>query len=170
MQIHEKNYKQLNKHASLTKRTINTAAYLSAIRSIIEEGKGTSILVTGMSMFPFLEHERDIVYCESPKNALKRGDIVFYQRPNGQFVLHRICAVKDDGYYIIGDAQQVIEGPIKREQIFAIVTKVIRNGKELDASSPTWRFFERIWLKVIPARRYLMLPYRFAKKMRLLRG
>ena len=36
--------------------------------------------------------------------------------------------LKKEEYYLIGDAQTVIEGPIQREQIFAVVTKVKRKG------------------------------------------
>ena len=46
-------------------------------------------------------------------------------------VMHRIYNVKNEEYYLIGDAQTVIEGPIQREQIFAIIIKVKRKGKWL---------------------------------------
>ena len=42
--------------------------------------------------------------------------------------MHRIYNVKNEEYYLIGDAQTVIEGPIQREQIFAIIIKVKRKG------------------------------------------
>ena len=52
--------------------------------------------------------------------------------------------LKKEEYYLIGDAQTVIEGPIQREQIFAVVTKVKRKGEwivpEISGgnSSPTY--------------------------------
>ncbi len=136
------------------------------LRELVEGGNSVSLIVSGMSMFPFLEHERDTVYFEAPKRGLRKGDVIFYQRKNGQYVMHRIYKVEGDSFFIVGDAQNVIEGPVLREQIFAVVTKVRRKGKLLDASSLTWKFFERVWINVIPYRRVLMLPYRAARKVR----
>ena len=79
-----------------TVRTIDTQAYLTVLRELVEDGNSVSLNVSGMSMFPFLEHERDTVYFEAPKRKLRRGDIVFYQRSNGQYVMHRIYKVKGD--------------------------------------------------------------------------
>ena len=150
------------------KRVVDTTAYLSVLRELVENGESVSVLISGMSMFPFLCHDRDTVFFQAPDRDLRKGDIVFYQRRNGKFVMHRICMVKDDGYYIVGDAQDVIEGPVSRDQIFAVVTRVLRDGRELDPSSLTWKFFEIIWIRVIPLRRYLMLPFRAARKLKLI--
>ena len=153
-----------------TVRTIDTAAYLTVLRELVEDGKSVSLNVSGMSMFPFLEHERDTVYFEAPNRNLRKGDIVFYQRRNGQYVMHRIYKVNGDKYYIVGDAQRAIEGPVQREQIFAIVTHVKRNGRMLTPSSPTWKFYERVWINLLPYRGILMLPYRVVRKVRRIMG
>ena len=151
-------------------RTIDTQAYLTVLRELVEDGKSVSLNVSGMSMFPFLEHERDTVYFETPKRNLRKGDIVFYQRRNGQYVMHRIYNVKGDEYYIAGDAQRVVEGPVLRDQIFAIVTQVKRNGRILMPSSMTWKFYERMWLNLLPYRGVLMLPYRAVRRMKKVVG
>ena len=148
-----------------TVRTIDTQAYLTVLRELIDDGNSVSLLVSGMSMFPFLEHERDTVYFEAPKRELRKGDIVFYQRRNGQYVMHRIYGLKEGEYYIVGDAQSVIEGPVLRNQIFAIVTQVKRNGKIVNPSALTWRFFEKVWINLIPYRKILLLPYRLVRKV-----
>lgn len=153
-----------------TVRTIDTQAYLTVLRELVEDGNSVSLNVSGMSMFPFLEHERDTVYFEAPKRNLRRGDIVFYQRSNGQYVMHRIYKVKGDEYYIVGDAQRVIEEPVQKDQIFAIVTQVKRNGRILMPSSMTWKFFERVWINLLPYRGVLMLPYRAVRKVRKVVG
>ena len=150
--------------------TIDTAAYLSVLRELVENGKSVSLIVAGNSMFPFLEHERDTVYFEAPKRKLRKGDIVFYQRRNGQFVMHRIYKAEGDSYFIVGDAQRVIEGPVLGDQIFAIVTQVKRNGKVLTPSSLKWKFFEKVWINLVPYRGVLMLPYRVVRKVRTMIG
>ena len=84
---------------------------------------------------------------------------MFYQRDNGQFVMHRICNIKPEGYYIVGDAQTVIEGPVREDQIFAVITKVKRKGKWIEPGDFWWEFFEHVWIHMIPIRRVLMKSY-----------
>ena len=149
-----------------TVRTFETKTYLSVLRNLVEEGNSVSLNVSGMSMFPFLEHERDIVFLEAPNRELRKGDIVFFQRIDGQFVMHRIYRVLDNKYFIVGDMQTLIEGPVTRDQIFALVTQVKRNGKMLNPSTLTWKFFEKVWLNMLPYRSVLVLPYRVVRKVR----
>ena len=109
-------------------KTVDTREYVSMLRELTEEGREVSMLISGSSMNPFLIHQRDSICFRKPERELKKGDMVFFQRPDGAFVMHRIWKVKPEGYYIVGDAQTEIEGPVRREQIFAIVTKVCRKG------------------------------------------
>ena len=115
--------------------------------------------IVGSSMSPFLIHGRDKIFFSKPDGVLKRGDMVFYQRANGQFVMHRIIQVKDSGFYMVGDAQTEIEGPILREQIFAKITRVERKGKTLTEKDFCWRFFEGPWLVLLPLRNVISRLY-----------
>ena len=153
-----------------TVRTIDTVAYMTVLRELVEDGKSVSLNVAGMSMFPFLEHERDSVYFEAPKRKLRKGDIVFFQRNNGQYIMHRIYKVEGYSYYVVGDAQSVVEGPVLRDQIFAIVTQVKRNGRMLTPSSLTWKYYEKVWINLLPYRGVLMLPYRAVRKVKRVFG
>ena len=117
------------------------------------------MVVAGYSMSPFLGHERDVIFFQKPDRPLKRGDMVFYQRKSGSFVMHRIWKKKPEGYYIVGDAQQEIEGPVKEEQIFALITGVSRKGKRLGPGNLWWEFFEHVWIRVVPIRRPLIRLY-----------
>ncbi|MBQ2948874.1 MAG: S24/S26 family peptidase [Clostridia bacterium] len=129
------------------------------LKGLVEEGKEVSIIVTGSSMNPFLIHQRDTVFFRRPDRPLRRGDIVFYQRDNGQYVLHRIVRVRGDMFDIIGDAQTEIEFGVRREQIFALITKVKRKGKLIRPGDFWWMFFERVWLRMIPLRRIISVVY-----------
>lgn len=117
------------------------------------------MLVFGSSMAPFLIHARDMIYFKKPDRELQKGDIVFFRRKSGQFVMHRIWKIRPEGYYIVGDAQTQIEGPVKREQIFALITKVRRKEKWLEPGDFWWEFFEHVWLHMIPLRRGIMWCY-----------
>ena len=140
-------------------RIVDTVAYVDALRSLTEEGKEVSMLVAGSSMSPFLVHYRDMIFFKKPDRPVRRGDMVFYQRDSGQYVMHRVLHVKPEGLYIVGDAQTEIEGPVRPEQVFAIVTRVVRKGREIGPGDFWWRFFERTWLHVIPFRRIIMRLY-----------
>ena len=150
----------------MLERVVDTREYVSVLREIAEEGKVVSLRIAGSSMSPFLAHGRDYIYFTKPDRELRRGDMVFYQRPGGQYVMHRIWKKKADGYYIVGDAQTEIEGPVRREQIFALIIKVKRKGRILRPGSFWWEFFEHIWIRLVPVRRQLMALYSVFYRLR----
>ena len=144
----------------MNKKVVDTRAYVSALREIVQQGKVAGMRIAGNSMVPFLVHERDDIYFKTPDRPLKKGDMVFYQRRNGQFVMHRICRVTKDGIYTVGDAQTIIEGPLHPEQIFALIISVRRKGKQIGPENFCWKFFQYVWIRLIPLRPMLMKLYR----------
>ena len=142
-------------------RRVDTNVYVSMLRDLVNEGKECRLLISGSSMAPFLVHERDSIIFSKPDRELRRGDMVFYQRDNGQFVMHRILHVKTEGLYIIGDAQTEVEGPVRPEQVFALVTKVNRKGKWIGPGNFWWWFFSTVWLRLFPIRRLILKLYPF---------
>ena len=148
-------------------KQVDTYEYVSVLKELVEEGREVSMIISGSSMSPFLCHERDRVFFKAPDRPLRVGDMVFFQRRSGQYVLHRICRIKDGSYYIVGDAQTAIEGPVAREQIFALVTKVQRKGRILAPGDFWWEFFTRVWVKLIPLRPVLSRIYGLIRKIGL---
>lgn len=71
-------------------RVIDTRTYVGMLRELTDAGKEVSLIVAGSSMAPFLVHHRDTIYFSKPVSPLKRGNMVFYQRTDGQYVMHRI--------------------------------------------------------------------------------
>lgn len=140
-------------------KVVDTREYVSVLRELVEEGREVNMVVWGSSMTPFLGHGRDTIFFSAPERELRRGDMVFYQRDTGQFVMHRIWKVKEDGYYIVGDAQTEIEGPIRQDQIFARITKVNRKGKMISNGDFWWEFFEKVWIRMVPLRPVIMKFY-----------
>ena len=140
-------------------KTVDTAQYVSVLRELTEEGREVSMLIAGSSMEPFLCHYRDIIFFEKPRREIRRGDMVFYQRPGGQFVMHRVYRAAEDGYYFVGDNQTEIEGPLSRDAIFALITKVKRKGKMICPGDFWWVFFEKVWLRMLPLRKPISRLY-----------
>lgn len=144
-------------------RIVKTREYVSMLRMLTEQGKEVSMLISGNSMSPFLMHGRDSIRFKKPDRKLKKGDMVFFQRKSGQFVMHRIVRVRKEGFYLLGDAHQTseIEGPIEESQIFARITSVCRKGKWIGPGNFWWEFFEHVWIRIIPFRRFFINTYRF---------
>ncbi len=131
-------------------REMDTREYLAMLKELVDQGRQVNLLISGSSMSPFLIHHRDTIYFQKPDRELKSGDMVFFRRSNGQYVMHRIVKIRPDGFYMLGDAQTEIEGPIDRAQIFGLVTAVKRNGRMLRPGDFWWEFFARVWLRIIP--------------------
>ena len=145
-------------------RRVDTTEYVSMLRQLVEEGHEVSLVIAGGSMLPFLVHQRDTIYFQKPHRQLKAGDMVFYQRENGQFVMHRIYRVTKEGYDMVGDGQTQIEQGIRREQIFARITCVKRKGRMLTDKNFWWRFFASVWLTLLPLRPRLVRLYGLCKR------
>ena len=142
-------------------RMVDTKQYLDMICGLLREGnREISVPVAGSSMSPFLHHG-DTVYLNSVDTPPKKGDIVLYTRPGGQYILHRIVKVNPDGSYImLGDAQTQRERIESSEAIHGIVVSARHLGRQLTPASFRWRFFEKIWLHVVPLRPLIMKSWK----------
>ena len=145
-------------------KKVDTQEYMSVLRSLTEQGHSVSVLVAGGSMSPFLAGGRDTVFFSKPGSPLRRGDIVFYMRPSGQYVMHRIRKVHRDGRLdIIGDAQTETETGVSPEQVFARADAVCRKGRQLSPGDFLWELFRGPWLLLVPFRHIIMKIYGFFK-------
>lgn len=70
---------------------------------MVDQGNEVLLVVVGHSMEPFLVHERDQVLLSPITREVRKGDIILYQREDGQYILHRICRIGADGYDLVGD-------------------------------------------------------------------
>lgn len=142
-------------------RNVDTRQYVSMLRELVRKGKEVSMLITGSSMSPFLLSHKDTICFKAPWRPLRRGDMVFYERQSGQFVMHRIYKVRDEGLYIVGDAQHEIEGPVNPNQVFGLVTKANRRGKWIGPEDIWWKFYAHIWIRLVGLRPMIFQLYRF---------
>lgn len=144
---------------------VDTEQYLTSICQLISEGHQVTIPVRGNSMSPFLTDGRDRVLLTPVPERISRGDIVLFRRKSGQYILHRIISVKQDGrggacYYMRGDAQQTEEGAILRCQICALAGPVMRKGVWLTLHDPQVLFFRHIWWRRWFPRSFFILMWR----------
>ena len=148
-------------------RKVDTGKYMKIIRSLLEEGKEVPLVVTGNSMLPFLVDGRDQVLIKEVNRSLRKGDIAFFQRKNGQYIMHRIRYIRQNPktgkkeYWFVGDVQVYTEGPIEQEQIFGLIIEAQRKGKRIGEKNIRWLFFRHIWLKIVPFRPLILRLYAF---------
>lgn len=120
---------------------VDTREYVSVLKEMVEQGHEVSMTIAGTSMEPFLVHNRDRIYFQKPEEPIKKGDMVFFQRKTGEYVMHRVIKVRNHQYYLAGDHQTFLEGPIDRGQIFAKVVSVERDGVWLSEKDRIWKFY-----------------------------
>jgi hypothetical protein len=136
---------------------------MEIIRESLAHGHNVTFSPRGTSMLPFLKEGRDTVTLAPPPEKLKKYDIPLYQRKNGQYVLHRVVRVGDT-YTCIGDNQFVFENNVTDEQIIAVCSSFVRDGKQISAKDTKWRLFAIFWHYSRPVRRiYLRFRRRLSK-------
>ena len=116
-------------------KKVRLSEMLPIITEKISSGGEVSIPITGISMYPTLKQGRDYAVLFKAPEHLKKGDIPFYRRENGQFVLHRVVGEDENGYILCGDNQTEKEYGVKREWIIAILIAVERDGKRIPINS-----------------------------------
>ena len=104
--------------------------YTYDIEQLLKDGSAIQLKPQGYSMYPLFHPGRDEAIIEAyPIDQLRRGDVILYRRDQGILVLHRICRITSDGFYLVGDNQTEIEGPLRPDQIRGKMTGVVRGGK-----------------------------------------
>lgn len=140
-------------------KIVDIHAYLPVLMDLVAQGQSVTLTITGSSMTPFLVHGRDQIRFQKPDRPLRRGDMAFFQRRNGDYIMHRVCRVSPGGYYFVGDGQQAVEGPIAPDQVFGLITQVCRKGRWIGPGDFWWDFFAGAWLTLLPCRPALRRLY-----------
>lgn len=130
------------------------------------EKSGKLVYTTvGVSMRPLIKQDRDISIISKPNGRLKKFDVALYKRPNGQYVLHRVVKVLENGYVILGDNCVSKEYNIKESQILGVLTSLVRNGKEIDLNSFGYKLYVRARYAHYPVRVIISKTKRFLRKI-----
>ena len=108
------------------------------IKEVVASGGEFELYPKGTSMLPLIREREDAVILISP-DFIEKGDIVFYQRDDGKFVLHRVIKIKNDIFTMCGDNQFVLEKGIRKNQIFAKVKSIKRDGVTFDKDNETYK-------------------------------
>lgn len=120
----------------------------------------------GDSMLPLIRQGRDLLMIVPPAGRLKKYDIPLYKRDSGQYVLHRILAVRDKDYVICGDNRWSREYGITDSHIIGVLTAIIRDGKEIPMSDWRLRFYAHLWCDLFPLRAFILRGLHVLKRLR----
>lgn len=128
--------------------TLSMKDMIPLIEQTLSVGGEVYMTIRGNSMSPFLYDGRDqAVFAPLPPRRIRRGDIVFYQRRGGQYVMHRVYAVDGEGVMtLLGDAQWTLEPGIRPEQLCAFVPRVVRKGREISCERGLWHRLMTLYL------------------------
>ena len=104
-------------------------------------------------MRPMLRQYRDSVRLEPVNGQLQPGDIALYKRENGRYILHRVIRLTKEGYLFCGDNQAELE-KVDQDQLIALVTGYVKNGKLHTLNSISYRLYCFVWVKLFCIRKY----------------
>lgn len=125
---------------------------LPLIRERIAAGESVRFSPLGTSMLPMLRQGVDTVVLSPAPEKLKKYDLPFYRRPDGQFVLHRIVGVGDT-YTCIGDNQFQLEKGVEPGWVIAVATSFTRGEREHSVNELSHKMYCRFWHYSRPLRR-----------------
>ncbi|MBR6071568.1 MAG: S24/S26 family peptidase [Acholeplasmatales bacterium] len=106
---------------------IKVEKFYPLILEAFNENKTFSFPIKGTSMRPLFKND-DIVTLDKVDSYMK-GDILFYRRNDGSFVLHRLRKIKNGVLYIVGDHQTALE-KVEENQLIGKVISYKKKDKD----------------------------------------
>lgn len=138
-------------------KEFSLSEYDETIRLVLDGGGEFTIFPKGTSMLPLIVQGRDSVTLVKREGDLRKGDIAFYLRDNGQYVLHRVIKAKNGQYIMCGDNQLSPETGIENRHIIGIVRLINRSGKTLTDHTFSYRLYRFVWRSFFVRRVYFRL-------------
>lgn len=130
--------------------------YKYDIEALLASGKTIRMRPQGTSMYPmFVSPEDEAVISPVDATKLRRGDVAVYRRDpdqGGILVMHRVYRRKGDEFYMVGDNQSQIEGPLRADQMRGILVEWVRCGRTYSVKHVGYRLFFGLWLWMLPLR------------------
>lgn len=102
---------------------------------------------TGTSMLPMLRQGRDsFTVKKKTEQRCRKYDVILYRRPPYSYVLHRIIAVREHDYVVLGD-NCINREYVKDSDIIGVLTEFTHNGKEYSAIDRVYQKYVHFWCK-----------------------
>lgn len=124
-------------------------AYADALR----DTEVISFVPCGNSMWPIIKNGKHTVIVQAKKDRLVEGDVALYIRDDGEYVLHRVSKVEEDGYIMRGDSQNYFE-KVKEDAVIGVLTGLYYGKRYVDVNDAYYlkkvdKWFKRKLLRKI---------------------
>lgn len=129
--------------------------YEELIREVLASGGEFRLYPHGTSMLPLIRQGRDSVALRRLDRPAQTQDILFYQRADGSFILHRVKEVTEKGLTLWGDNQIMLEHGVTENQIIGYAARVFRGDREINLEGLPYRAY--LWLWHFPMLRRMIL-------------
>ncbi len=120
----------------------NITAYADALR----DTGVISFVPHGNSMWPIIKNGKNTVIVEAKKERLVEGDVALYVREDGEYVLHRVYAVKEGGYVMRGDSQNYFEN-VEESAVLGVLIGLYYGKRYVDVSDSFYTKKVDKWFK-----------------------
>lgn len=138
------------------------AISLSDIKTRIEESGVIAFVPSGDSMWPTLKNKKQSVIVKKKTERLKKGDVGFFVRADGSYILHRVIEVTDNGYVMLGDSQVNPEN-VEEQNVFGVMSGFYRGKKQIDVNSTEYQTEIKKWYSNEQKRRKKIKRFYFRK-------
>lgn len=145
------------------RESIHLSDYDGLIREVLSSGGEFRLYPHGTSMLPLLRQGRDSVSLRRVDSPIRKGDILFYRRPDGSYVLHRVHRVTPQGLTLMGDNQTLPEGGVAPDWIIGRATRIFRDDKEVICDGFGYSLYLKLWQFTI-LRSLLLKLYHFLER------
>ena len=135
------------------------ADYDGIIREVLASGGEFRLYPRGTSMLPLLRQGIDSVALRKLDRPPRKHDILFYQRPDGSYILHRVKEITPRGLTMWGDNQTMLEFGVTEDQIIGYAARIFRDEQEINCQSRLYRAY--LWLWQFQWIRKILLPILF---------
>lgn len=147
-------------------KLVSIEEIVPVIKEQINNDGKVSFTPKGNSMLPLFRNNMDVVTLSKPQFPVKKYSIAFYERENGTYVLHRVIGRKKQQYTMRGDNQYRNEYGISEEQIIAVVTEFVRQGKVCKVTNRRYRWYCICWTKTVYIRKIYKIFRHIAGKVK----
>ena len=107
---------------------------VSDMKTQLEKDGIIAFVPGGVSMWPTLKDKGQSVVVQKKTERLQKMDVALFLRADGSYVLHRVMAVLDDGYVMLGDSQ-INPEKVSEDQVIGKMTGFYRGKKYVDVNS-----------------------------------
>ena len=110
--------------------TLERDDMVSLTRDVVGAGAALHVRAPGGSMLPAIPRGALVRIGPVPSCGVRTGDVVLALTGDGEPVLHRAIAVRDDCIVMRGDASITVDPPVPLERIIGVATHVRTDGED----------------------------------------